>query len=148
MCLAAPRQFACLPRVSACGRKSSRHRAKRRVREVTEWRDLVGEKTGFVEAVCQNYEVLVDDKRVGKAEDAGSSGRYDTRSRPKRNDAAPADSQEREKGKISSFRLSSKIEKTMDLRKVSEERILDSRVELTLGIAKKEFHGDIIDLVK
>ena len=44
------------------------------------------------------------------------------------------------------------IERTTDLRKVLEERILDSKVELSLrevlGIAKKEFHDSIIDLVK
>ena len=40
----------------------------------------------------------------------------------------------------------------MNLRKVLEERIMDSRVELSLwevlGIVKKEFHDSIVDLVK
>ena len=40
----------------------------------------------------------------------------------------------------------------MDLQKVFEERILDSRVEFSLrellGIAKKEFHDLLVDLVK
>ena len=44
------------------------------------------------------------------------------------------------------------IERAMDLQKVLEERILDSRVELTLrevlGIAQREFHDSIVDLVK
>ena len=41
--------------------------AERRVREVTGWDDSVVEKTGFVEAAGQNYKVLVEEKRVGKA---------------------------------------------------------------------------------
>ena len=44
------------------------------------------------------------------------------------------------------------IEKKTNLRKVLEERILDNKVELTLrevlGIARKEFHDNIFDLVK
>ena len=42
-------------------------RTERRVREVTGWGDPIEEKTGFVEVACQNYEVLVEDKRAGKA---------------------------------------------------------------------------------
>ena len=44
-----------------------------RIREVTRWDDLVEEKTSFVEALCQNYEVLVEDKRAEKAGGAGLS---------------------------------------------------------------------------
>ena len=40
---------------------------------VTGWSDPVEEQTGFVEAACQNYEVLVEDKRVGKSGGAGPS---------------------------------------------------------------------------
>ena len=39
---------------------------ERRIREVTGWSDPVEEKTVFVEAAFQNYEVLVEDKREGK----------------------------------------------------------------------------------
>ena len=46
----------------------------------------------------------------------------------------------------------SDIEKDTDLKKVLETRILDSRVEFTLrevlGIAKKEFHEEIIDIIR
>ena len=49
-------------------------------------------------------------------------------------------------------RLCSEIEKATNLHKVLEERILDSRIELTLmevlGIARREFHDSIVDLVK
>ena len=48
--------------------------------------------------------------------------------------------------------MSTEIERTTDLRRVLEERILDSKVELTLrevlGIARKEVHDSIVDLVK
>ena len=46
-------------------RKEESYRVERQVREVIGWNDPVEEKTGFVEATCQNYEVLVEDKRVG-----------------------------------------------------------------------------------
>ena len=57
--------------------------------------------------------------------------RYDTPSGHRRNDTTPAGSQEKEKGKVPNFWLSSEIEKMTDLQKVLEEGILDSRVELT-----------------
>ena len=48
--------------------------------------------------------------------------------------------------------MSTEIERTTNLRKVLEERILDNKVDLSLrevlGIAKKEFHDSIVDLVK
>ena len=48
--------------------------------------------------------------------------------------------------------MSTEIERTTDLGKFLEERILDNNVELSLrevlGIAKKEFHDSIVDLVK
>ena len=54
--------------------------------------------------------------------------------------------------KIPTFKLASDIEQQTDLKKVFEERILDSRVEFSiqelLGIAKKEFHDLLVDLVK
>ena len=57
-----------------------------------------------------------------------------------------------DKAKKAGYWLSTEIERTTDLRKVLEERILDKKVELlvreVLGIAKKEFHDSIVDLVK
>ena len=125
-------------------------RAEKRVREMTGWSDPVEEKTGFVEAVCQNYEALVEEKRVGKPGTTGPSQRYETRSGPRRNEAGGAGTQDKpQKG---GYRLGTEIERTTDLRKVLEERVLDSKVELSLrevlGIAKKEFHDSIVDLVK
>ena len=102
-----------------------------------------------MEVACQNYEVLVEDMRAGKFGGAEPSNQYETRSGLKKNDAGPTGPQERTK--FPSFWLSSKIEKTTDLRKVLEDRILDNRVDLVLqevlGIAKKEFQDGIIDLV-
>ena len=62
-------------------KKEESDRAEKRVREITGWSDPVEEKTGFVEAACQNYEALVEDKRVGKTGPSGTSQRYETRCR-------------------------------------------------------------------
>ena len=59
-------------------RKDEVDRAEKRVREVTGWNDPVEEKTGFVEATCQNYKAMVEDKRVGIPRGAGPSQRYET----------------------------------------------------------------------
>jgi hypothetical protein len=52
----------------------------------------------------------------------------------------------------STYKLRSDMEHTTDLRKVLEEKVLDSHFDLTLrellGIAKKEFHDVIVDLIK
>ena len=131
-------------------RKDEADRAEKRVQEVTGWSDPVEEKMGFVEAACQNYEALVEDKRVGKTGGAGPSQRYEIRFGPKRNEAGGTSAQDNPKK--GGYRLGTEIERTTDLRKVLEERILDSKVELSLrevlGIAKKEFHDSIVDLVK
>ena len=42
--------------------KEEADRAEKRVQEGTGWDDSIEEKTGFVEAMCQNYEVLVRGK--------------------------------------------------------------------------------------
>ena len=72
------------------------------------------------------------------------------RGKPKKNDGSLAGSHE--KAKFPGFRLSLEIEKATNLRKVLEECILNSKVEHllreVLGIAKKEFHNSIIDLIK
>ena len=131
-------------------RKEEADRAERRVREVTGWSDPIEEKTGFVEAACQNYEVLVVEKHAGKTGGAAPSQRYETRFGLKQNDVGAAIALD--KAKRARYQLSTEIERTTDLRKILEERILDSKVELSLrevlGIAKKEFHDSIVDLVK
>ena len=84
-------------------KKGEADRAEKQVRDVIGCSDLVDESTGFVEAACQNYEVLVDDKRAEKTGGPGPSWRYDTQSGPRRNDVVPSGSQEKEKAKVSSF---------------------------------------------
>ena len=100
-----------------------------------------------MEVTCQSYEVLVEYKRATKV---GGVEQYGTQSGPKKNNAGASGSQER--GMPTGYRLGSEIERMTELQKVLEERILDSRVELSLrevlGIAKKEFHDSIVDLVK
>ena len=78
-------------------RKEEVDRAERRVREVTGWSYPVEETTGFVEAACQNYEVLVEDKRAGKTGGAEPSQRYETRFGQKQNDAGAADAPDKAK---------------------------------------------------
>jgi hypothetical protein len=57
-----------------------------------------------------------------------------------------------EKGKVPAYKLQSDIEAATDLKKVLEDRILSGKVEFTLGevlgIAKREFHEVIIDIIK
>ena len=76
--------------------------------------------------------------------------RYETRFGQKQNDVGTSGAPQ--KANKAGYQLSTEIERTTDLRKVLEERILDSKVELSLRevleIAKKEFHDSIVDLVK
>ena len=67
-------------------RREEADHPEQQVWEVTRWDDSVEEKTGSVEAVCQNYEVLVEDKRVGKAGGTGTPKRYETWFGPKKSD--------------------------------------------------------------
>ena len=79
----------------------------------TGWSDPVEEKTGFVEAACQNYEVLVEEKRAGNNGGVGSSQRYETQFGHKQNDAGATGTPD--KAKRVGYRLSTKIESTTDL---------------------------------
>jgi hypothetical protein len=87
--------------------------------------DLVEEKTGFVEAACQNYKVLLEEKRVGKSGGAGPPlQRYETPIGEKgSNDGAAGGP---EKARKAGFRMTTEIERSTDVRRVLEERILDS----------------------
>ena len=78
-------------------KKDEADRAENRVREITGWSDPVEEKTGFVEAACQNYEALVEDKRVGKPGPSGTSQRDETRFGPRRNEAGGSSTQDNPK---------------------------------------------------
>ena len=56
---------------------------------VTGWNDPVKERTSFVEAACQNYEALVEEKRVGNGDGVGPSRRYETRGTQRREEPNP-----------------------------------------------------------
>ena len=122
---------------------------------------------------CQNNEAQVEEKRKRENEEGGPSKRV-TRGSGKKDigpsqvplphnqppqevsmgEAPTKTKQEKEKskGKSPLYKLQSDIEAATDLKKVLEERILNSKVEFTLGevlgIAKKEFHDEIIDIIR
>ncbi|MCO5599347.1 hypothetical protein L7F22_053448 [Adiantum nelumboides] len=56
------------------------------------------------------------------------------------------------KGKGPTYKLQSNIKAATNLKKVLEERIINSKVEFTLGevhgIAKREFHEEIINIIQ
>ena len=151
--------------------------ANRNVRRVTGWSDPIDDKTSFAEVVCDNYEALVEEKRKRTDEEDGTPKRHNTRNARKEGQAQPMPQKEvgetsmktggssqpsrmeveesMKKGKeraAPAYKLRSDIEQKTDLRKVLEEKVLDSHVDLTLrellGIAKKEFHDTIVDLIK
>ena len=62
--------------------------AEKCVRGFTGWNDLVEEWTGFVEVSSQNYEALIEEKRVGNGDGVGSS-RYETRGTQRREKTNP-----------------------------------------------------------
>jgi hypothetical protein len=104
------------------------------VREATGWECPVDRTS--VEALCQIHEVFMDEKRRRMEDEGGSSRAPESRGKTK----GPA------------FKVTSEIEQRTDLQKVFEEKVLDSRVEFSLrellGIAKREFHDLLVDLVK
>jgi hypothetical protein len=151
--------------------------AGRNVKRVTGWTDPVDDITSVAEVVCDNYEALVDEKRKKTADENVASKRPNTRDGRRNEQNQPAtqrevgessgnpsgttqtvrmeanDSAKKGKERASpTYRLKSDIEQATDLRKVLEEKILDSHVDLTLrellGIAKREFHDTIVDLIK
>ncbi|MCO5550485.1 hypothetical protein L7F22_003972 [Adiantum nelumboides] len=106
-------------------------------------------------------EAWVEEKRKRDEEAAGTSKRA-TRSSTKKEEVpkpspevnmedAPKD---KKQGKLrsASYKSKSDIELATNLKKVFEERILNSKMEMTLGdilgIAKRDFHEEIIDIIK
>ena len=94
-----------------------------------------------IDALCLLHEVYVEEKRRHTEEASGPSRVPEKR--------VPG---EKGKEKVPAFRLASDIEQRNDLRKVFEEQILENMVEFSLrellGIAKKDFHNLLVDLVK
>ena len=58
----------------------------------------------------------------------------------------------RPRGKNPAYKLQSDIESSTDMKSILEEKILDAKIEFTLraalGIAKRDFHELIIDVIK
>ena len=56
------------------------------------------------------------------------------------------------KGKAPTYKLQSDIEAATDLKKVLEEHSLNEKIKFTsgevLGIVKREFYEDVIDIIK
>jgi hypothetical protein len=150
--------------------------ADRNMRRVTRWTDPVDDKTTFAEVVCENYEALVEEKRERTGDEDDTSKLPNTRNARTENSSSPATQKEidepsmraggssqparmdveesAKKGReraMPTYKLRSDIEQKADLRKVLEEKVLDSHEDLTLrellGIAKKEFHETNMDLI-
>jgi hypothetical protein len=121
------------------------------VKRVTGWANPVDNITSFAEVVCDNYEALVDEKRKRTADEDGVSKQANTRSGRRAEQVQPTARREvgetsanpsgttqpwrmevddfAKKGKervAPTYRLKSDIEQATDLRKVLEEKILDS----------------------
>ncbi|MCO5548138.1 hypothetical protein L7F22_001596 [Adiantum nelumboides] len=147
------------------------HEAGDCIRLETCWNDPVDSMSVHAYIThCQNHEAIVEEKRRCENGDEGPAKRS-TRSGG-RNDATPprappaeeapspkvtmeesttGKKKEPAKGKQMGppYKLQSDIELA---KKVQEERILNIKVEFTLGevlgIAKREFHEEIIDIIK
>ncbi|MCO5580650.1 hypothetical protein L7F22_034520 [Adiantum nelumboides] len=136
------------------------------IRETTGWTDPVDSLSVYAYiAKAQANEAFVEDKRKREDEAPETSKRQtraNTRSDGERmqkstpipevqmEDASKDKKQSKEREP--SYKLRSDIELATNLKKVFEERILNSKVEMTLrdilGIAKREFHEEIIDIIK
>ncbi|MCO5588040.1 hypothetical protein L7F22_041994 [Adiantum nelumboides] len=134
--------------------------------ETTGWTDPIDSLSMYAYiAKAQANEAFVEDKRKREDEAPETSKRQtraNTRSDGERmqkstpisevqmKDASKDKKQSKVRGP--SYKLRSDIELTTNLKKVFEERILNSKVEMTLGdilgIAKREFHEEIIDIIK
>ncbi|MCO5572185.1 hypothetical protein L7F22_025936 [Adiantum nelumboides] len=122
---------------------------------------------------CKAHEAIVEEKRRCENGEEGPSKRATRCGR--RNDPGPSQEPSpqvppppevpmeetstgkkkdtrKAKKKSPTYKLQSDIEAVTDLKKILEERILNSKVEFTLsevlGIAKHEFHEEIIDIIK
>ncbi|MCO5614491.1 hypothetical protein L7F22_068774 [Adiantum nelumboides] len=134
--------------------------ARNSITSTTEWVDPVDSLSVYAYLTrAQANEAIVEDKRR-REDDALGPSKWPTRSSPEaRVPPAPEVTMEeatrtKKLGKPCgpSYKLKSDIELGTDLKKVFEERILNSKVELTLGevmhIAKRKFHEEVIDIIK
>ncbi|MCO5586333.1 hypothetical protein L7F22_040272 [Adiantum nelumboides] len=107
-------------------------------------------------AKLEANEAMVEEKRKRDEETLGTTKRATKASSRKEEGIPPKPTPkvDKKQGKPRgpSYKLKLDIEVATDLKKVFEERILNSKVEMTpgdiLGIAKHEFHEAIIDIIK
>lgn len=134
--------------------KDTLHLAGESIRHTTGWNDPVDSLSVHAYIARSHHEAVVEEKRKRDETGEGPSKRV-TRSekgkQPTREEAMK-DASSKEKGKAPAYKLQSDIEAATDLKKVLEDRILSGKVEFTLGevlgIAKREFHEVIIDIIK
>lgn len=139
--------------------KDELHLVGSSIRKITGWRDPVDSLSVHAYIARSQHEALVEEKRKKDEVGEGPSKRF-TRAEKARQDLMStrdesmkdAPSTSKEKGKGPAYKLQSDIEAATDLKKVLEDRILSGKVEFTLGevlgIAKREFHEVIIDIIK
>ena len=122
----------------------------------TGWNDPIDSLTAIAKIAGVNaHEVTVEEKRR-RTEEVGPSRKPKTREQKKwETERAAVEAMKEDEGnqKVTlSFKLTSDIETSTNLKHVLKFRILDNKVELTLrevpGIAKKEFHEVIIDVIR
>ena len=133
--------------------------AGKSIRETTGWSDPVDALSVHAYIAKVQHDVLVEEKRKREGGNDGASKRT-MRSDKGQQQTVPtreetmkdAPSSSKDKGKAPAYKLQSDIEAATDLKKVLEDRILGGKVEFTLGevlgIAKREFHEVIIDIIK
>ncbi|MCO5611805.1 hypothetical protein L7F22_066064 [Adiantum nelumboides] len=136
------------------------------IRETMGWTDPVDSLSVYAYiAKAQANEAFVEDKRK-REDEAPETSKRQTRAntwsdgeRMQKSTPIPEvqmkdASKEKKQSKVRgpSYKLRSDIELATNLKKVFEEHILNSKVEMTLGdilgIAKREFHEEIIDIIK
>ena len=117
-------------------------RGWRKVHAMTVWKDPVDNKMGNVEAICQNYEVLIKKKRNIPNKPGEETWYWRKCSEKGRNDINPNNARKRKEIDIQSSLRN----------RASEVRILGSRMELILWeiieIANKELYDIIVHLMK
>ncbi|KAL3683140.1 hypothetical protein R1sor_001162 [Riccia sorocarpa] len=136
------------------------------IRGETGWNDHVETLAIHAYIAKSQHEALVEEKRCRDDEGEGTSTKRQTRGEKAREQAPPPEipmvdvplsfdkgkKPVKEKGKGPAYKLQSDIEAATDLKAVLEKRVLDAEVKFSLrqilGIAKKEFHDIIIDIVK
>uniref|UniRef100_A9U486 Predicted protein n=1 Tax=Physcomitrium patens TaxID=3218 RepID=A9U486_PHYPA len=137
------------------------------IRGRTGWEDPVESLSVHAYIAKSQHEALMEEKRRGNFDDTreGNSFKRQTRGDKARKAASQElpikdtsaslgekTTETKDKGKSIAYKLLSDIEAATNLKGVLEERILNAKVEFTLkevlGIAKKEFHDVIIDIIK